>query len=108
LREASSSPQLNVTPPGLTLLTPISGTNAATVTVRIAVNPISNAGPYTAYLVVNAAPATTLGAPITIPVQVRAVESVTQVYLPLIAKTILRPSRRRWAWPLSLGQIWRQ
>jgi hypothetical protein len=68
------------------IATPISGTNAATVNVQINVSPISITGLYTASVVVNAAPTTTLGAPITIPIQVRVVESLAQVYLPLIDK----------------------
>jgi hypothetical protein len=64
----------------------ISGTNAAVVNVQIAVNPISITGLYTAYVIVNAEPTTTLNAPITIPVQVLAVESLHQTYLPVIVK----------------------
>ncbi len=70
----------------LPVVAPISGTNATTVNVQIAVNPISIAGSYTAYLVVNAEPTTTIGAPITISISVLAVESLHQVYLPVIAK----------------------
>ena len=63
---------------------PMSGTNTAAVSVQIAANPISITGLYTAYVIVNAEPTTTLGVPLTIPVQVRVVESLTPVYLPAI------------------------
>ena len=83
----SISPSAQVVP----LVTPVSGTNATTVNIQITVNPISITGLYTAYLVVNAVPTTTLGAPLTIPMQVLAVESLHQVYLPVIGKNFETP-----------------
>ena len=125
-RSADNAPQLQIDPPALTILTPLStsvthtralfirnstagttltwsiaisptaeiqpivvplsGTNEATVSVQINVNPTVTTGNYTAYLIVTAEPSTTIGAPITIPISVLVAESLSQIYLPLIAR----------------------
>jgi hypothetical protein len=66
---------------------PISGTNAASVTVQIDASPIAVTGTYTASLIITADPTTTVGSPITIPINVIAVDRLYRSYLPVMNKS---------------------
>ncbi len=76
---------ISATDPLTPLVSPLTGTNAATITVQIDSTPITTTGTYTAELIVTAEPTLTLGAPLTIPITVIAVDQISRTYLPLIA-----------------------
>jgi hypothetical protein len=98
----SISPSAEVVP----VVSPVTGAHAATLTVQINVSPISVTGLYTAYVIVNVEPDMTLGAGIiSIPVQVRAVQSLTQAYLPLIARNYSGDSPAPVVPPLGLAFV---
>jgi hypothetical protein len=83
---------LSATAPITLLVTPISGTNAATLTVRVDTRPITIAGMYTAALIVSAWPTTTIGSPITIPITVHAVDQLQRTFLPIVLYNYRAPT----------------
>ncbi len=80
------SPSAQVQP----IVTPISGTADATVTVQIDLHAITSTGAYHADLIITAEPTTTSGVPFTVPVDVIVVTPTYQIYLPLIAQNFVR------------------
>lgn len=75
------------------IVTPISGTTDATVTVQIDLHAITSTGAYHADLIVTAEPTTTSGVPFTVPVDVIVVTPTYQIYLPLIAQNFVAISK---------------
>ncbi|HZY40707.1 MAG TPA: hypothetical protein VFF59_01770 [Anaerolineae bacterium] len=72
-------------------VSPVTGTNNATVTVSIDPGAITTTGTYTASLIVTADPTTTIGSPITIPIEVLAVEQLHRTYLPIVTNKYATP-----------------
>lgn len=84
--------QISATEPLTPLVSPLTGTNAATITVQINTASITATGVYTAELIVTAEPTLTLGSPVTIPITVVAVDQISRTYLPLLAKNYAAPA----------------
>lgn len=80
-------------------VSPVSGTNAATVTVVIDTAPITAPGIYTASLIVSAEPISTVNAPLSVPVTIIAPERLNRLYLPIVARNYAAPA----ATPLKFG-----
>ncbi len=72
--------------------TPVSGTNNATVTVKVDTGPLAVPGTYTANLIITAEPSTTQGTPYTVPVTVIAPDHLARVYLPLVTRNYAAPA----------------
>ncbi len=68
------------------IVTPISGTHDATVTVQIDLNTITSTGAYHGALIVTAEPTTTSGVPFTVPIHVIVITPTYRIYLPLVAQ----------------------
>ena len=81
------------------IVSPITGTNDATVTVRIDTGAITASGTYTANLIVAAEQTVTIGSPITIPINVIAVEQLNRIFLPLTFRNYPPPSPQ----PMQMG-----
>lgn len=73
-------------------VSPLTGTNDATITVQIDPSPIAVTGTYPIELLITAEPTDTVGVPITIPVNVIAVERFPRIMLPLIALNYVAPA----------------
>jgi hypothetical protein len=68
------------------IVTPISGTTDATVTVQIDLNSITSIGAYHADLIITAEPTTTSGVPFTVPVDVIVITPTYHIYLPIVTQ----------------------
>jgi hypothetical protein len=75
------SPSAQIQP----IVTPISGTTDATVSVQIDLNSITSTGTYHADLIITAEPTTTSGVPFTVPINVIVVTPTYRLYLPVVA-----------------------
>jgi hypothetical protein len=75
------------------IVTPISGTTDATVTVQIDLHAITSTGTYHADLIVTAEPTTTSGVTFTVPIDVIVVTPTYQIYLPLVAQNFVAISK---------------
>jgi hypothetical protein len=82
---------ISTTGPVMLNALPFSGTNNAAVTVSVNLQPPATPGTYTAHLRISAEPSNTIGAPITVPVTVIAVEQLRRTYLPLISRHYTTP-----------------
>ena len=72
-------------------VTPISGVNAALLTVQIDSAAFPITGTYTGTLTISAEPTTTIGSPITIGVSLIVVDQLNHVHLPLVARSYTAP-----------------
>ena len=73
------------------VVTPLSGTSATSVMVRIDSSSVSVPGQFQAHLIVTADPTTTIGSPFTVTVNLIAVDHLQRAYLPLIARNYTAP-----------------
>ena len=82
------SPPAKVQP----IVSPLTGTNSATLIVQLDTSTITTTGTYTAAIIIAAKPSNTIGNPITVPITVMVIDRVQRAYLPLIANNY--PARR--------------
>jgi hypothetical protein len=75
------------------IVTPISGTTDATVTVQIDLHAITSTGAYHANLIIATEPTTTSGASVTVPIDVIVITPTSHLYLPLLAQSFATISK---------------
>ena len=73
------------------VVSPVSGTNTATVTVAVDTAPITTPGVYTAGLIISAEPISTVNAPLTVPVTIIAPAHLNRLYFPVVARNYAAP-----------------